>query len=66
MPGQIITRPLKLDSVGNAENKPAPLPKSTCESTWSMRRSLPSYIPARSFAEAVIDLVVPDRAGKPP
>ena len=64
MPGQIITRPLKLDSVGNAENKPAPLPKSTWRDTWSMRRSLPSYIPARSFAEAVIDLVVPDAGGQ--
>jgi hypothetical protein len=30
----------------------------------SMRRSLPSYISAKSFAEAVIDLVVPDAAGK--
>ena len=27
---------------------------------WRDCRSLPSYIPARSFAEAVIDLVVPD------
>lgn len=30
---------------------------------WSQCRSLPSYISARSFAEAVIDLVVPDAAG---
>jgi hypothetical protein len=28
------------------------------------RRSLPSYISATSFAEAVVDLVVPDAAGK--
>jgi hypothetical protein len=63
MPGQITTRPLKLDSVGNAENKLAPLPKSTWRDTPSLRRSLPSYIPARSFAEAVIDLVVPDAGG---
>jgi hypothetical protein len=30
---------------------------------WSHQRRLPSYIPARSFAEAVIDLVAPDSAG---
>ena len=64
MPGQITTRPLKLDSVGAAKNKAAPLPKSTGRGTWSLRRSLPSYISARSFAEAVIDLVVPDAAGQ--
>jgi hypothetical protein len=29
-----------------------------------MRRSLPSYISSRSFADAVIDLVVPDRSGR--
>jgi hypothetical protein len=33
-------------------------------SLWSQRRSLPSYISSRSFAEAVIDLVVPDPAGQ--
>ena len=64
MPGQITTRPLKLDSVGNAENKSAPLPKGTWRDTRSLRRSLPSYISARSFAEAVIDLVVPDAGGQ--
>jgi hypothetical protein len=31
---------------------------------WSQRRSLPSYISAKSFAEAVIDLLVPDAAGQ--
>jgi hypothetical protein len=31
---------------------------------WRQRRSLPSYFPAESFAEAVIDLVVPDAAGQ--
>ena len=64
MSGQITTRPLKLDSAGNAKNKPAPLPKSTWRDTRSLRRSLPAYIPARSFAEAVIDLVVPDAGGQ--
>jgi hypothetical protein len=64
MSGQITTRPLKLDSAGNATNKPAPLPKSTWRDTRSLRRSLPAYIPARSFAEAVVDLVVPDSGGQ--
>ncbi len=32
--------------------------------SWRDRRSLPSYIPARSFAEAIMDLVVPDASGK--
>ena len=31
---------------------------------WSTRRSLPSYISAKSISEAVIDLLVPDAAGK--
>ena len=32
--------------------------------TWSRRRSLPSYISSRSFAEAVADLVIPDKSGR--
>ena len=31
---------------------------------WHQRRSLPAYFSSESFAEAVIDLVVPDAAGK--
>ena len=31
---------------------------------WGTRRSLPSYISATSISEAVIDLLVPDAAGK--
>jgi hypothetical protein len=31
---------------------------------WRQRRSLPAYFSAESFAEAVIDLVAPDTAGK--
>jgi hypothetical protein len=55
-----------LDSAKNDKNKnkPTPLPKSSGKGTWRLRRSLPSYIPARSFAEAVIDMVVPDTAGQ--
>ena len=45
------------------------LPKMTAKKTkigglWSQRRSLPSYISAKSFAEAVINLVVPDPQGQ--
>ena len=71
--GQMDTRPLTMLSVdndknqGQGRNKKAPLPKSTEKGiwrTWELRRSLPSYIPAQSFAEAVIDMVVPDKAGQ--
>jgi hypothetical protein len=62
--GQIVTRQLTLNKAGDNKNNQSSLPKGTGKNTWSMRRSLPSYIPARSFAEAVIDLVVPDTAGQ--
>ena len=41
-----------------------PLSKIPGKQTRMLRRSLPAYIPARSFAEAVIDLVVPDSDGQ--
>jgi hypothetical protein len=31
---------------------------------WSRRRKLPSYISSRSFAEAVVGMVIPDAAGQ--
>jgi hypothetical protein len=44
------------------------LPKMTATGAagrlWTQRRSLPSYISGDSFAEAVIDLVVPNAAGQ--
>jgi hypothetical protein len=64
MTGQIFTRQLTLDKAGNNKNNRSPLPKSTGKGTWSLRRSLPSYIPARSFAEALIDMIVPGTAGQ--
>ena len=69
MPGQITTRSLRLDAAGNRQNKPAPLPASTLgkgtkKDTRRQRRSLPSYISARSFAEAIIDMLIPDNAGQ--
>jgi hypothetical protein len=33
-------------------------------SLWRNRRSLPSYISARSFADAIIDLLVPEASGE--
>jgi alpha/beta hydrolase fold len=64
MTGQISSRKLTLASVG----KEGRLPKMTADrqagSLWAQRRSLPSYISSQSFAEAVIDLVVPDAAGQ--
>jgi hypothetical protein len=46
-------------------NNRAPLPKaSNWWRTWSMRRSLPSYISARSFGDAVVGLVMPDASGQ--
>jgi hypothetical protein len=32
--------------------------------TWRLRQGLPSYISSRSFAEAVVDLVIPDKSGQ--
>jgi hypothetical protein len=46
-------------------NDRAPLPKADgWWRTWSMRRSLPSYISARSFGDAVLGLVIPDASGQ--
>ena len=64
MAGEISTRHLTLNKAAGGVNDKAPLPKGTGKGTWSLRRSLPSYIPARSFAEALIDMVVPDQAGQ--
>ena len=64
MTGQISSRLLAIAPA----RAPGGLPKVTSPlgpvGAWRQRRSLPSYIPARSFAEAVIDLVVPDAAGQ--
>ena len=63
--GQLSSRKLTLGPTRSTGR----LPKMTVEKTgigrlWSQRRSLPSYISAKSFAEAVIDLVVPDPQGQ--
>ena len=65
MVGTLSTRNLtvegaktKVKASGNGNVDPIRLLR-----TWS-RRKLPSYIPARSFAEAVIGMVIPDASGQ--
>lgn len=64
MVGQIKDRKLTIQ----AATRPGRLHKMTADhqtrGVWHQRRSLPSYVSAESFAEAVIDLVVPDAAGE--
>lgn len=59
MAGQISSRKLILESADKT-GRLAKMASSGGERLWRQCRSLPSYIPARSFAEAVMDLVVPD------
>src|ERR1700677_4356778 len=59
MAGQISSRKLTLAATGMTGR----LPKMTSEKAgtlWSQRRSLPAYISSGSFAEAVIDLMLPE------
>jgi hypothetical protein len=64
MAGQISDRNLMLSPT--KPNYPAKLTAPAARRNpwgmWRDRRTLPSYIPARSFSDAVIDLVVPDTA----
>ena len=62
--GDISSRNLSLAPSGKAGRLPTTSAGRTPWSAWSQRRSLPSYISSRSFADAVIDLVVPDAAGQ--
>jgi hypothetical protein len=62
MVGQISSRKLILQPTPGAGR----LPRMTAgpkARLWRQRRSLPAYISARSFGEAVIDLLVPGAAG---
>ena len=63
MTGQISARTLTLTPPGPT-GRPAKLAASAGGHVWRECRSLPSYIPARSFAEAVVDLVVPTAGGQ--
>ena len=56
--GDISSRELTLPPA--RPGRPAPLPKGP----WKFRRSLPAYIPATSFADALIDLMVPGATGE--
>jgi hypothetical protein len=64
MTGRISSRKLTLAPTGQTRRLPRLTAAGGVGSRWSQCRSLPSYIPARSFAEALIDLVVPDAAGQ--
>ena len=64
MAGQITSRKLTLSATGQTGRLPKMTTDRKAGSLWSHRRSLPSYISSRSFAEAVIDLVVPDPVGQ--
>ena len=62
--GQLFSRKLTLGPT----RRTGRLPKMTADRQagrlWTQRRSLPAYISGKSFAEAVIDLVVPNAAGQ--
>jgi len=60
MTGQMSGRSITLGTAGPQTGNWLSRRISRC----SQLRGLPSYIPAKSFAEAVIDLVVPDAAGQ--
>ena len=62
--GQFSSRKLKLGPTSGTGRLPKMTADRKAGRLWSQRRSLPSYISARSFAEAVIDLLVPDSGGQ--
>jgi hypothetical protein len=64
MPGRITSRNIVLrPAQGIMGQLPRMTASGTAANVWRQRRSLPSYIPATSFAEAVVDLIVPGAAG---
>jgi hypothetical protein len=63
--GQLSSRKLTI----NPTTSTSRLPKMQAEKTaigglWSQRRSLPAYISSKSFADAIMNLVVPDQSGQ--
>jgi hypothetical protein len=62
--GQITTRKLTLGPTKRTGQLPTMTPAPKSGGVWRQRRSLPSYISARSFGEAIIDLVVPNATGQ--
>ena len=64
MVGNISSRELTVPSAATSAGRlPKMTSKGRAHGTWRARRSLPAYISAQSFAEAVIDLVIPNAAG---
>jgi hypothetical protein len=63
MTGQVFSRKLTMWPAGRG-SRSARMVASTGRRSWRYRRSLPTYIPARSFAGALIDLVTPDAVGQ--
>jgi hypothetical protein len=64
MAGQISSRNLTLAPKSKAISLPKLTAAGGAWSRWAQCRGLPSYISAKSFADAVIDLVVPNAAGE--
>src|SRR5580704_17179763 len=62
--GQLSSRKLTLGQTTKTGRLPGMTPDPAAGRKWSQLRSLPSYISARSFADAVIDLMVPDPQGQ--
>jgi hypothetical protein len=62
--GQISSRNLKLAPRAQTSRLPKMTAAGGAWTRWAQCRSLPSYISAESFAEAVIDLVAPNASGQ--
>jgi hypothetical protein len=62
--GQMSSRKLTLGPARRPGRLPKMTPTPGAGRLWTQRRSLPAYIPGESFAEAVIDLLVPNAAGQ--
>jgi len=62
--GQISSRKLTLGPTRRTGRLPKMTPDRAAGRLWAQRRSLPAYISGKSFAEAVIDLLVPNAAGQ--
>jgi hypothetical protein len=62
--GQLSSRKLTLGKTSGTGSLPEMTPDRAAGRLWPQLRSLPAYISARSFAEAVVDLVVPDSQGR--
>jgi hypothetical protein len=60
--GTIVPRGLTMAAAAGSER--GSLPKGDRGHTAGLRRRLPSYISARAFADAIIDLLIPDSSGQ--